>query len=141
MSMEIRKIGKLTYARAKSLLNGRLRMKIGHNTYLAQTEETFTVIYHKTDIITFFSNDVVRLNTDGHKTTTTKARLNILSWYYVYQRKNVWYVIDENGYEVEFYDGIYLGRKDPVRTELEKASQAGDTVAMAALHDYQIDTQ
>lgn len=63
---------------AKALLNGRPKMKIGHNTWLASSNSrslTVDVIHHKTRIVAFFPLCVYFPN-HSWRSRTTKDRLN-----------------------------------------------------------------
>ena len=74
------------------------------------------VTYHSTDVVVFDA-DVIRLDTGGWFTVTTKTRMNQASsqfglGYGVYQRKGLWYV-EHNGITHSFghSERIELNRK------------------------------
>ncbi len=71
----------MDYQSANEKLQGRCYMsrKIGNNTYLqrdVRNSNNINVHYHATDIITFYPNGDVALNTGGWDTVTTKQRLH-----------------------------------------------------------------
>jgi len=77
----------MNYAEAATLLTGRCkdRRKLQNNTYLERhlercfsegTEYSFTIRLHNTDILRFFADGRVELNTGGWNTVTTRDRLS-----------------------------------------------------------------
>lgn len=77
------------------ILNGRSKIerKVAHNTIARIDEDTIIIKYHASDIV-FLTDDSIRLESDGYKTSTTKERLN---WYipknwYLYQQNHIWYI-------------------------------------------------
>jgi hypothetical protein len=67
-----------------------------HCTTVKGNRHNLRVTYHSTDVVTV-NNGVVTLDTGGHFTNTTKARMNQASneyglGYQVFQNKFKWYV-------------------------------------------------
>ncbi len=87
-----------------------------HKTVTVVDDMGFTnVIYHQTKIVDFDCNSV-RLNSGGHRTTTTKLRMNQISNQYklgfkVFQKKFRWFITFE-GITSLFYDNMVLLRKE-----------------------------
>lgn len=85
-----------SYAEAQRMLGGKPRKNIAHNTELQTGQEgAIGLVYHWTEIVTFYPNGMVRLNTGGYETATTKDRLNGVlsgSQYKVFQKDFRWYV-------------------------------------------------
>jgi len=93
---------------------------IANNTRLHSClDGSFEIKLHGHPIITIHPNHI-SLDSCGHKTMTTKARLNTFSpvGIYVIQRNYEWYVtvptFEDTVWceEVPFYDGIKLGVKE-----------------------------
>jgi hypothetical protein len=89
-----------TYAEAEGLLaeNANRRRDpdvkcIANNTHLVRrNEETIAVRLHSTDVVTYYKDGDVMLNSGGWQTVTTKDRMNRFSPYSVWQEKGIWYV-------------------------------------------------
>lgn len=67
---------------------------IANNTrVIRRSPTTIAIKLHNTDVLTFFENDSIQLNTDGWKTVTTKDRINrfLPDGMYVYSERSVWY--------------------------------------------------
>lgn len=72
-------------------------------------DNTVSLYYHTTPVVTWDNSNNTKLNSGGHRTVTTKARINmaISNRGYVYQRNGDWYFHDCNGNITNpFYDGI-----------------------------------
>jgi hypothetical protein len=89
----------MNYQVADEKLQGRnkLSRKIGNNTYLIRdlgpNEDQIHLKLHDTNVVTFFSDGRVVLNTGGWFTPTTKERINgVLSGYVIRQERGVWYL-------------------------------------------------
>jgi len=80
-----------------------------------RTENGYTAVrYHNTDVVQF-NNEKIILNTGGHKTRTTKLRMNQTSnqydlGYRVYAKNHEWYV-DFKDETLEFENNMVLNRK------------------------------
>jgi len=87
--------------------------KLAHNTQLIvdveKPEEGIGIQYHSTEIITFYSDGSIRLNTNGWQTSTTKARFNAFlpRRISVWQNLGSWYVTTPEG-AFEFEDGMVI---------------------------------
>jgi hypothetical protein len=86
--------------------------KLAHNTtLLVNLEEVYDIgiQYHYTEIVTYYLNGSVRLNSGGYKTSTTKARLNAFTpkGINVWQQLGSWYVTTPAGV-FEFEDGMVI---------------------------------
>lgn len=104
--------------RTKYSLLRRVTNKISKSRLVARnTVEYFTpdgrriIRYHDTDIITFFPDGSILLDSSKWRTRSTKARLNDFGkGFMISQKKWKWYVHSE-GRKFEFYDGIVLFAK------------------------------
>ena len=82
---------------------------LGNNTTATIREDnTIAIRLYKTDVFVIDNNDYITLNTGGHKTATTKQRMNqYLDNHRVFQRKKEWFVWDmREDKVVEYFDGI-----------------------------------
>jgi hypothetical protein len=67
----------LSYYKAQSILKGRDERKIANNTRLIkQSEDSISIRHWSTDIITFYQDGRILVDTNGYHTVTTIARLN-----------------------------------------------------------------
>ena len=81
------------------------------------------VTYHSTAVVTF-NRDIIRLNSGGYRTVTTKRRMNEVAQafslgYRVWQTNHEWYVYWQ-GNKYTFYDGMILWRDEGKVTQSEK---------------------
>lgn len=97
----------MNYKNAIELLNGKNRKKLEFQTYLEKRGENVAVLLHETDVILFYPDDKIVLNSGGWKTKMTKDRINNYSPVSISQKNGIWYVI-HNGKEVIFKDGITI---------------------------------
>ncbi len=98
-----------TYKDAERVLRQSRRGKLGANTTIRQDGKDIVVQLYNTDIIRYHPDDGVTLNSGGHRTVTTKGRINgMLSPYiHVTQVKGEWFVGHRAFLEdTEFFDGI-----------------------------------
>jgi hypothetical protein len=70
-------------------------------------DERIALIYHETNVVPWYKNGDVCLNSGGHRTKTTKKRMNQGSPFAVYQNNHRWFVSDNNS-SISFMDGIVL---------------------------------
>ena len=84
-------------------------VKLGHNTWLVKTEKGHGIKYHETVVVDFVSSYLIRLDSNGWRTPTTKQRINeyIPHDVGVYQTKGIWRLSYGNR-DVEFRDGLCL---------------------------------
>jgi hypothetical protein len=98
----------MNYAEAVSMVHGKTKQKarkIGNNTYAEiESDNSVSVRLHGTAVVRFYPNGLVKLNSGGWRTSTTKNRINKYSPVKVYQKKYEWYLQDG----VEFEDNILV---------------------------------
>ena len=94
------------YEQADALLTGRnhASRKIANNTYLERRDDSIAVRLHATDVVTYYPNGSVRLNTGGWFTVTTKDRIHRFCPATVGSIKGRWYV---NG-TIPFADNMLI---------------------------------
>lgn len=117
-----------SYSDADQLLQGRNHQsrKIGNNTYLVRYTDwgNIAVRLHATDIVTYYPDGRIVLNTGGWKTVTTKSRINEFSPLQISQAKGVWsirnYAVAPDEW-VSYADGITWDSKTRKFTNLEAA--------------------
>lgn len=83
---------------------------IANNTRVIRRSPTSIAIrLHATDVITFFDNGSIQLNSDGWKTVTTKDRMTrfLPSGISIYSERFIWYV-QFNQKKYLYEDGMYL---------------------------------
>jgi|TARA_Y100001937_G_C7016730_1_gene283543 hypothetical protein len=87
------------------------KRKLGNNTYLVVRDDNgYGIRLHDTEVVIHYKDRIV-LDSGGHKTRTTKARMNEYTPFNVIQKQKVWYV--ERVYKsilhkIPFEDGITL---------------------------------
>ena len=86
----------MKYAEAYALVagkNNRKSRKIDNNTrgYI-EYDNSVSIELHSTKVVTLYPNGLVKLQTGGWMTPTTKDRMNKYSPVRVTQRKGEWYV-------------------------------------------------
>ena len=93
----------MTYAAMLNLVNGktnRQERKIGNNTYAEiEHDKSISVRLHGTDVVRFYANGLVKLNSGGWRTHTTKQRINKYSPVGVFQKNFEWYLADGRPFE------------------------------------------
>ena len=98
----------MTHKELTKLVHGktcRLERKVANNTYARIMHDgSIAVRLYSTDVVTIHPDNSVTLRHGGHKTPTTKDRINKFSPYYVRQQKGEWYV---NGIAA-FEDGMTI---------------------------------
>ncbi|HRZ18727.1 MAG TPA: hypothetical protein P5136_01605 [Methanofastidiosum sp.] len=82
----------LTYEKCDELLQGKcyLRKRLENNTYLERDTFTFKLWLYDTPIMTI-SKERWTLTNGGHRTDTTRRRLEQFSPLCIYQRDFIWY--------------------------------------------------
>lgn len=90
-------------------LNNFKDKKIDNNTFIEMnSDDSIGVVFHYTQICKVYPNDKWIFNTDGHKTATTKDRINQYSIASIKQKSGVWYINFYGGSDIyEFEDGMY----------------------------------
>lgn len=86
----------------------------GRATRLVRNSDTeIAVHYQKTDVVTYYANGTLSLNSDGWQTVTTKARFSEYSRARVFSDKGVWYFAPADWStprekRMLYYDGVVL---------------------------------
>lgn len=82
-----------SYEDARRMAAGRAR-KLAHNTYLVTdgAPEWYAVRLHSTNVVTYYQDGSVGLDSGGWRTVTTKDRINRFSPLRVWGDKGAWYV-------------------------------------------------
>lgn len=85
-------------------------------------EGAFALRYHQTDVVVAYRDGSVTLDSGGWSQTcspTTKGRISryLPEGFSMYQKKKVWWVVQPNGQEVEFEDGMILQTDRVVTTQ------------------------
>lgn len=100
-----------TFEHAKSLLGENNKNKIANNTFaILQYDGSIAIRLYATDILTFYPDGSIAANANGHRTKTTKERINSLlpnNFCKVYAKKFDW--LWENG--KAFEDGQLVPQK------------------------------
>jgi hypothetical protein len=103
----------MNYLKANEILAGRPSKKIANNTYLKQRENgSIAVMLHSTDIILFLASGMVKVDSGGWKTPTTKQRLNeYLEGWQISQEKGIWYWVKPGQWDkkIPYTDGDMIG--------------------------------
>ena len=93
----------MNYNMMKNLVLGkrnRTERKLGNNTYgYIEADGSVSVELHGTKVVQFYPNGVVKLNSGGWQTHTTKKRINQYSPVKVYQKNYKWYLFDGTPFE------------------------------------------
>lgn len=93
----------MTHAQATKMVLGKTnrgQRKIGNNTYAyIQADGSVAIELHGTNVVTFYPNGLVKLNSGGWRTSTTKDRINKYSPVRVYQKDFQWYLNDGTEFE------------------------------------------
>ena len=118
--------------------------KVGNNTYLKLRDRgVIAVLLHSTDVVRFYPDGCVKLDSGGWKTLTTKDRMNRFSPLSVCSDKGVWYVSDGGGEHDTFtfadgltyrpetgeFKGVGPDPKETVKLRKRVAKYAKDFVA------------
>lgn len=87
-----------------------------HKTSVTTFEDTLAIKYYNTNVVMVLSTGNILLDTGGHKTNTTKLRMNQASGQYnlgfmVSQRKGKWYVTTNKG-EIEYTGNTFIIKKE-----------------------------
>lgn len=88
---------------------GRGSGKIGNNTWITDVGRGYAVVLHRTPIVTYRPDGSVELNSGGHRTVTTKARMNevLPPGWRVTQSNYEWTVTTPAG-QHEFFDRMVI---------------------------------
>lgn len=122
----------MTYKSLDSQLTGRSRnsRKLANNTVAIRREHSIAVRLHQTDVVTFYADGRITLNSGGYRTRTTKDRINAYAPVNIGQRRGVW-SFTFGGSEHVFADGITLypdgsvtGAAQPSQMEADRKLRA-----------------
>jgi hypothetical protein len=99
----------MTHAEATKMVLGkrnRGERKVGNNTYAyIEYDGSVSIRLHGTTVVRFYPNGLVKLNSGGYHTHTTKKRINQYSPVRVYQKNFEWFLSDGTPFE----DNILVG--------------------------------
>jgi hypothetical protein len=91
-----------SYHAANTYLGQKQERPCANNTHLRRMKDgSIAMRLHQTDVVTWYDDGTIRLNTDGWTTVTTKARINAATNAGIYQKRGLWYY--SNG--TPFQDG------------------------------------
>lgn len=101
----------MTHAEAVKMIRGktnRSKRKIGNNTtgYI-EYDGSVSIELHSTKVVVLYPNGLVKLQTGGWQTATTKDRINQYSPVKVTQRNYEWFV-KINGKEYPFVENMVV---------------------------------
>lgn len=104
----------MTYTEAKNILDSKRgdknRKKIGNNTYLIRYSDYIAIVLHYTEVLRFYPDNQIVLDSGGWQTYTTKNRINtyLPSPYYLLQKKSKWFIDDGKEGLLPFKDNMSL---------------------------------
>lgn len=100
----------MTHAEAVAMVHGktnRKSRKIGNNTYAEiEYDDSVSIILHGTTVVRFYPNGLVKLNSGGWQTSTTKDRINKYSPVKVYQKNFQWFLTHGTPFEDNMVVGV-----------------------------------
>lgn len=119
-----------SYQQALELLNSgrnKTNKKIATNTFLILNPEdqSISVKLHDTDIVKYYKNGIIELNSGGWRSMTTKDRLQAYSPADISNEKNQWYIQGQL-----FYDGIKIDSQGNLKTTKKGMAGANKNVNM-----------
>jgi hypothetical protein len=98
-----------TYQEAAQKLGNHKSRKLKNNTYLQRrNDNTIAVKLHETDVVTYYSNGKVKLDSGGWRTVTTKDRINQYSPIGLFQDKGIWYIGTWGEKKAIYNDGMII---------------------------------
>jgi hypothetical protein len=93
----------MNHAEATQMVLGKRKSgkrKIGNNTYAyIEYDGRVSIELHGTKVVVFSPNGLVKLNSGGYRTHTTKKRINQYSPVKVYQKNFEWFLSDGTPFE------------------------------------------
>ena len=93
----------MNHAEATKMVLGkrnRAQRKVGNNTYAyIQHDGSVSIELLGTKVVVLYTNGLVKLNSGGWRTHTTKKRINQYSPVRIYQEKYQWYLADGTEFE------------------------------------------
>lgn len=93
----------LTYSKCVELCVKRGRKKLAGNTWLIRDGEKFIVEFWGSPIITIHQDGTYTVSACGHKTVTTKARINEYTPAGIYQKQFQWYFRNGEEFGAEWH--------------------------------------
>lgn len=133
--------------------------KLAHNTVVRVVEgnkigeDGYAIRLHSTDIVTFYKDGTVKLDSGGYQTVTTKARMNEIlhpMGITVEQKGGTWYVreIGSATRTIKYFDGMIfqhhpdaVNRNPPAKRSRGFLNRNGSHIAFDVfLHGKEIDT-
>lgn len=133
VSQEIEEMGKANlsctdtdFSDLMDFLDGKDSKKIGFETYVVKVDDNTVAIKHyRTNIITIDATNIMTLDTNGWRSTTSKDRLNQFincNRASINQKKGVWYIHGSNG-SFEYEDGVEVHNNGYIITPSEKKAE------------------
>lgn len=93
----------MNYLEAVAMVRGKTNKntrKVGNNTYAEiEYDKSVSIRLHGTTVVRFYPNGLVKLNSGGWHTHTTKKRINQYSPVRVYQKNFEWFLSDGTPFE------------------------------------------
>ncbi len=93
----------MNYLEAVAMVRGKTNKntrKVGNNTYAEiEYDKSVSIRLHGTTVVRFYPNGLVKLNSGGYHTHTTKKRINQYSPVRVYQKNFEWFLSDGTPFE------------------------------------------
>ena len=93
----------MNYLEAVAMVRGKTNKntrKVGNNTYAEiGYDNSVSILLHGTCVVRFYPNGLVKLNSGGYHTHTTKKRINQYSPVKVYQKNFEWFLRDGTPFE------------------------------------------
>ena len=114
-----------TFAEAERFRESSRTRKLGNNTVLRWSEDEpgrerdwYAIRLHDTDVVTFYADGTIQLDSGGWKTVTTKDRMNKIlqpNGYTLYQQDFEWFITRlpfSHNEPSPYYDGMVLQLED-----------------------------
>lgn len=99
-----------SYTAAERLLGRRDTRLVANNTRVIRRHSTLIAVqFHRTDVVSFWEDGTVTLNTGGWTTVTTKDRINrCLFFFRLYSERGTWVLHRDDGVAFLYQDGVRL---------------------------------
>ena len=94
---------------------------IANNTRIFDRGDYLAIRLHNTDILCYFPNGDIRLDSGGWQTVTTKARMNEYAPCHIYSERGIWFISYENN-TYGYADGMTLHPDGSVSGAQSKAA-------------------
>lgn len=113
-----------TYTDAEKRLGDRASLKIGNNTQLQRLDsESIAVTHFSTHIVTYFKNNLIKIDNGGWSSSTTKKRLNEYTPFNVSATNGRWHVFTSDG--VFIFSRGMMFTEDGLCTEADRFKVSG----------------